>query len=654
MDKFVNRFRQQLEENPNATNHLNNSSTNRSKISSYFKVKAQPKPNSISIDCSSDDDDDDIDMQIVDDPLLRSNRNRNNTNTTQQSLTQFLKPTEEINAQTKEQKLQQEHAQYDYLYVAPLMNQRHLLELTELSGLRNAGSAQRLSRIRSQNVYNINADILHRRHLHLIINNTNLHRLPMRHSFDNTLLSNDYISAVKFDKMGSLFCAASTNGTVGIFDFDHLQTKWNNKARIHYNSHIMRLQKQNELKVEAGEEDVVDIKQYAFGANVASMENVMEITIDTQFRIEDIEWSPNMNDVAVCGHAGGCLNIYDLRRTSNKPKHRLKSKNSPTHPLLNIKYSPTQSSCIASGDRMGSVFVWDLKQKTSKPCVHMNAVAKQTSFIGNRLNGNRDGTNMSSFAVKHLSMSSDGVLLYVVRENGFIQIMDIRKAGYVYKTIDLWRCALDGDKDTKNSSNGKFYNESVGSQISTSHRARIDDAMILHSMNTALLKLQNNSLVNVHLPTNAIRKTYHGDYNFKGPSPSPEAIDIGFLSRVRQRRMCSFENYGMPQMMITGSFNKEMVVIDVSTELDAHYADQEYKQKRVNLGLMNKDNAKDESSNMQNSFKARLDDQSYGFMGYCELSDVLTSCTLHPKSLYTVCGTVNNCLEIVACASNPF
>ena len=134
-----------------------------------------------------------------------------------------------------------------------------------------------------------------------------------------------------------------------------------------------------------------------------------------------------------------------------------------------------------------------------------------------------------------------------------------------------------------------------------------------------------------------------------------------------QRRMCSFQQYGMPEMLITGTFKPEMIAVDMSTELDAYYLEKEYKEKRVKLGLMDDDKLKYENNCFSfQSAKSELmkteqykksesiHSSSFGLMGNIELSSIMTSCGLHPKSLYTVCGTLNNCLEIVACASNPF
>merc|ERR1712228_283697 len=112
-------------------------------------------------------------------------------------------------------------------------------------------------------------------------------------------------------------------------------------------------------------------------------------------------------------------------------------------------------------------------------------------------------------------------------------------------------------------------------------------------------------------------------------------------------RMASLESYGMSDMIMTGSFNKEMIAIDMSTECDAYYFERNRRQKRINLGLTM------DASNEQISESA-LHEQSFGLMAKTELSDIMTACSVHPKSLYTVCGSLSNSLEIVACSSNPF
>eukprot|EP00483_Globobulimina_turgida_P007623 UN07638 len=200
-----------------------------------------------------------------------------------------------------------------------------------------------------------------------------------------------------------------------------------------------------------------------------------------------------MNEIAVCGHNGGSLNIYDLRRVNNKPLCKLKS--NKYHPLLTNKSSSQDNKFISSGDRMGNVYCWDLRKnhKNPKNMLKFNPISsKQTSLIGGVLS-NANNMNLSNFAVKHLHFTRDGNLLYIVRENGFIQIIDLRKNGYVYKNIDLWRCSLTHSKDGNNNSK---------------YRARIDDGIILESMNSAVLKLENNSLVNIHLEKQTILKTY--------------------------------------------------------------------------------------------------------------------------------------------------
>ena len=149
---------------------------------------------------------------------------------------------------------------------------------------------------------------------------------------------------------------------------------------------------------------------------------------------------------------------------------------------------------------------------------------------------------------------------------------------------------------------------------------------------------------------------------------STEVLDVTFLSKVMQRRMCSMESYGMPEIVMTGSFRNEMLAIDMSTELDAYYLEQEYRQKRIDLGLMDYDTLKYENeigmfqsakSEMIKEIEERkktesIHNKEYGLMGKVEIGDIMTACTIHPKSLYTVCGTLNNSIEIVSCASNPF
>merc|ERR1712129_675017 len=139
-----------------------------------------------------------------------------------------------------------------------------------------------------------------------------------------------------------------------------------------------------------------------------------------------------------------------------------------------------------------------------------------------------------------------------------------------------------------------------------------------------------------------------------------EAVNVNYLSKVTQRKMCNFESYGMSEMIMTGSFNKEMLAIDMSTECVAYYFEQERRRKRVELGLEIGTNDKcekeedDEEEQKEQMSESQIHAQSYGLMGKTELSNIMTSCSVHPKSLYTVCGTLNNCMEIVACASNPF
>merc|ERR1719295_1151875 len=113
-------------------------------------------------------------------------------------------------------------------------------------------------------------------------------------------------------------------------------------------------------------------------------------------------------------------------------------------------------------------------------------------------------------------------------------------------------------------------------------------------------------------------------------------------------------------MVVTGSFRKDMWAVDMSPELDAYYLEQEQRQKEVNSGWLMKqsksvsvDLGEDDSrgSVEHNGYSQgdqrdigsmdALHNKSYGLMGKTQLSDVMTSCSLHPKSLYTVCGTLS-------------
>jgi len=703
MDKFVNQWRKQKQHDPAASNRLNDPKMvkKRNKISNYFSAINQQQ-NEISIDCSDDDhedhdlkieDDEDDDIQVLNDRRrMTAKRRKQSQQKKQKSLTQFLRSTNRsLDGTTIDLQTQRQHAQWQHQFVPPLLNQRHLLELSELSGVRNIGSAQRLRNLHTRTTSNLNWDALNRRHFHLSMTNQHLHRLPLFHSMHNnpvqSLRSNamDYISSVQFDAMGSLLCVASTNGIVGIFDFDRFLTKWNHAARVRYNQCIVNLRRENAAKRAVGEDDITEIDDFVARSR-ATMANVLEISIDAQFRIEAVQWSQNMNDIAVCGHGGGCLNIYDLRRSNNKPKFKLRSASKRNQPLLIAKYAPHRPSLIVAGDRMGCVWGWDLRAtKSGRPSLTFDAVSRPSTLTGNiwstsSSSRSSSNLNLNNFAVKTLHLHDDGMMMYVVRENGFIELMDLRKPGTKYKTIDLWRCPLDdGSLESKRKHKDSFYAQSVHANTSTAHRARIDDAVINESMNTVLLKLQNNSLVNVSLERETIRKTFRCEEELPPPTLDEaggvleeQAVDVSFLGQMQQRRMCSFARYAMPEMVVTGSFRKDMWTVDMAPELDAYYLEQERRRSEVATGqfkLKSKSLSVDlcegdsrgsveQGDESQNGMRDglgtdALHSKSYGLMGKTKLCDVMTSCSVHPKSLYIACGTLGNALEIVACASNP-
>ncbi len=127
--------------------------------------------------------------------------------------------------------------------------------------------------------------------------------------------------------MSSLFAIASTNGTIQIIDFDNFISKWNTKIRMKYNNDIIKLK--TEILNNSEPEIISDINTELYKYSNASLSNVCRIEINTGFKIEDIEWNINQNDIAVCGHSGGSLNIYDLRRYNNIPVYKLKTEFDP-------------------------------------------------------------------------------------------------------------------------------------------------------------------------------------------------------------------------------------------------------------------------------------------------------------------------------------
>ena len=140
--------------------------------------------------------------------------------------------------------------------------------------------------------------------------------------------------------------------------------------------------------------------------------------------------------------------------------------------------------------------------------------------------------------------------------------------------------------------------------------------------------------------------------------------------------MCNMSDYGYSDVIITGSFENDLNIIDMNPTLDCYLREKKFRN-RIGISSINKYFSKHfESSNLNinsksNSFcsskllyvenqsslkldKNVVESSSMGLIAqHRKLRDVLTSVAVDPTSAYFVCGTLGNTVQIVGCGSSP-
>lgn len=559
---------------------------------------------------------------------------RFSTTTLNSPLKQYLKPRKEISLELKKQ---QEYKNYmkDRKTFHPAFNHPlHYLHFRELSltnanihryqNTNNRNWSQTFDTRVGRNVLNknLNMKLLLNEELH------NIYKLPFHHRFnEQNIQSSDYISDIKYDMYGSLFAVCSTSGDLKIFDWDSFIVQWNTKARIAYDQIVCeqkqkRMQSDFETKSNSLEnENVEDMR--------ADLHRFLEIQIRSPLRSECISWNKKKeNEIIVCGNGtnGGCILVYDLndRYTNNHnpnfkcpmtvDKCKLELQTDVKH-KQSIVNCAIYSSMIYGGCREGWIFSWDMRANSKLPQFRIGSHSSSNTSVFQCIQNYSQIRGQRNMGIKKMHISNDGQLLFVVRENGAIEILDVRMLKTKYKSIDLWTCPTIVDND-----NGRRNAAQVR------NRAMIDDAVIVEDGYKIIVKLQNSSLISVNINSETIVKTV--DCQSLMDNENDEVLNVSYLSNINQRRMCCFKEYGESDIIISGSMSKHLMVVDMSADLDAYF----YENEKEHGNIFHK---------------------NYGLLADIQLDDILMCVDLHPTQMFSVCGTYRNTVQIVGCGSSP-
>ena len=501
-------------------------------------------------------------------------------------------------------------------YIPCLMNQMNILELNELT------HKQGFNRLISNDIYNINYNIISRTQCYNIFK---FYDMPFKHRLKssietqgyNNVTQMDYISDIKFDKMGSLFCVLSTSGNVQIFDFDEIITKYN-RARIKWDNALCNDLNQKNKKIH--------------------IERQKCLEFDTQFRSETLKWK-NDDEIIIGGHIGGTILVYNIEK--NKKSKKYNTPKEYKHCITNMFLDGYNN--LYAGDKQGNVWFWDLRQNNKIPLKHYSY---PKNYIGFSTNNNKKMCHLGrNFNIKNIHVNNDGRWMTLIRQNGYIENMDTRFNTRVVRTVDIWRC--NNINNDNNSTNYMDYN----------YRAFVDDGYYISSTDSAILRLQNSNLVHLNLQTKSIIKTYQMKYN------ENVKIDTNYLSKIMQRRICNLNNYGYIDIVLNPSLSNDLMLIDMNNELDIYKHEQQYRETKNEFNKTFNHNHNPNNSDkyyntrisfLKNEYHTNLfNNTSYGLIDDINVSNAITSMDINPNLMYIICGTFANEIQIIGIGSSP-
>eukprot|EP01083_Nonionella_stella_P052244 138682_1 len=187
-----------------------------------------------------------------------------------------------------------------------------------------------------------------------------------------------YISCIEFDKYGSLFAAASTDGWLMVHEFDRCLAQWV-ASKAHPNDMFCKDRTPTPIK---------PLRSIWLGA-----------------RIESVAWNPQKeNELAVCCPNRSKVCIFDLERSVKRPTFSRDVKGSSG--VLDITFLDKRGMQLVACNRNGGVCLWDLRGRSH----HAVSLAYEES--------NRP--------VQSLAVSPDNQILYIAQDDGSIVSWDIR------------------------------------------------------------------------------------------------------------------------------------------------------------------------------------------------------------------------------------
>ena len=442
--------------------------------------------------------------------------------------------------------------------------------------------------------------------IHEMLNSLNLHILPFLENMNNGI-NESYVSSVEFNESGTLLCCASQSGTLRIIDVDSMLRKWYTEVRIKLKEMCKKkIEKEEEYKKDKNGK--IDLKKIA---HLKMSKHRIPFPIKSRLKIEV---SNEINKIECCKLknnklyiSGSNINIFDLNKEKKRLLLLLLLKNPSKNRYMEMNTTIDNSLLFAS-DQFGAIHGWDLRIKQLNNIPQIYWGHDSNNYQNGILSLTRSISNKSrNLCIKNMNISNDNNLLYIIRMNGQIQIFDIRSNLKPILTCSIWKSFKYKSK----------YKSNFG--------VFIDDAIFNTQTQSAIIRLQNSTILNIRLQiindqfyntkmSNNIIKTYQCDFSTK----NNHYCDVSFLSKLSKRNIIKMDHilniYGIPitDIICTGSLSQDLAIIDMSSDF--------------------------------NIFKSK---PKSDLIGHLTLDDILVTCAVRPQCDIIACGLINNTVQII-------
>jgi WD domain, G-beta repeat len=168
------------------------------------------------------------------------------------------------------------------------------------------------------------------------------------------------ICSIEFDKYGSLFAVAYSNGLVHVFDFD-----------LCIASHTCSVRNQLPMQSVVPHSSSLFSNHYVFEqeerqhpTKPGALDSALIVDLHTQFQHSSrLRWSPTKSEhILLSSSTKTEIRAYDLERQTVTPVAKLTRPSATAEGILDFQSIPAQQRVIGAG-RDGNMYVWDIRSK---------------------------------------------------------------------------------------------------------------------------------------------------------------------------------------------------------------------------------------------------------------------------------------------------